>query len=35
VLKEELQAAIIQKDKRLIHNKRMNINYWKTKMKDE
>jgi hypothetical protein len=27
VLKEELQAAIIQKDKRLIHNKRMNINY--------
>lgn len=27
VLKEELQAAIIQNDKRLIHNKRMNIRY--------
>lgn len=35
VLKEELQAAIIQNDKRLIHNKRMNIRYWKTKIKDE
>lgn len=34
-LQQELQAAIIQENKRLIQNKRVNIKYWKTKIKDD